>query len=270
MIIDFLIDFLREIKRLYVDKIVNRKYNRFRPNNPRHDDVYIVEFPKSGITWLSTIITNINLLQTGERQFATFFNIDYFVPDIHVSKDIHITPIWEYPKYRFIKSHDKFNPNYKRVIYLIRNPYNVMNSYYSFAKNYMDFKGSFEEFVKNPHYGIDAWCYHVNSWLTPSNKFIQMHLIRYEDLLDKGIQEILELYENLGLKVHKDNIKKGLNLSNMNNMSKSEELYSLKSPSHVPNFINKSKSNHITAELERYIQSRLSNNKIYQRYYKND
>ena len=134
----------------------------------------------------------------------------------------------------------------------------------------MDFKGSFEEFVKNPHYGIDAWCYHVNSWLTPSNKFIQMHLIRYEDLLDKGIQEILELYENLGLKVHKDNIKKGLNLSNMNNMSKSEELYSLKSPSHVPNFINKSKSNHITAELERYIQSRLSNNKIYQRYYKND
>lgn len=233
--------------------------------------MYIVEFPKSGITWLSTIITNINLLKTEESQFATFFNIDQFVPDISVCKDIPTNPIWKYPKYRFIKSHDQFNPNYKHVIYLIRNPYKVMNSYYSFAKNYMGFKGTFEEFVKNSNYGIDAWCKHVDSWLIPSNTIsFYIHIIRYEDLLNKGIQEVLELYENLGLKVHKDNIKKGFNLSNLNNMSKSEDLYSLKSRIHETLFIGKSKSNHITADLERYIQTRLSNNKIYQRFYKND
>jgi hypothetical protein len=251
-------------------RVVHADHYLLCPHNLRHDDLYIVEFPKSGITWLSTIITNINLLKTGEDQVPTFFNLNQYIPDIHVSKDIPINPIWEYPKYRFIKSHDKYNPNYKHVIYLIRNPYKVMNSYYSFAGNYLNFKGTFEEFVKSSVYGIDAWCNHVESWLDSSNTGVSMCFIRYEDLLDNGVQEISELYENLGLKVHKEIIEKGFHLSKLKNMSKSENLFALKNPIYESNFINKSKSNHMTDDLKMYMENRLSNNEIYQRYYNND
>lgn len=268
-----LIDIIDGIKlsgKNKIKEIANKKYNRFYPNNARHDDVYIVEFPKSGITWLSTIITNINLLKTGEDQVPTFFNLNQYIPDIHVSRDISINPIWKYPKYRFIKSHDKYNPNYKHVIYLIRNPYKVIDSYYSFAGNYLNFKGTFEEFVKSPVYGIDAWCNHVESWLDYSNAGVPMCFIRYEDLLDNGVQEISELYENLGLKVHKEIIEKGFRLSELKNMSKSEDLFALKNPIYKSNFINKSKSNYMADDLKVYMENRLSHNEIYQRYYNND
>ena len=50
------------IVKNFLRKIKDQKYNKLYPINPKHDDVYIVEFPRSGITWLSTLIANVNLL----------------------------------------------------------------------------------------------------------------------------------------------------------------------------------------------------------------
>ena len=98
-----------------IKKIINKKYNRFYPNNARHDDVYIVEFPKSGVTWLSTLIANVNLLKSEQDESVTFYNLSQYIPDIHTSKDLAQLPLWKSPKYRFIKSHDNYNKNYSFV-----------------------------------------------------------------------------------------------------------------------------------------------------------
>lgn len=93
----------------YLEQIINFKNNIFYPRNPRHDDVYIVELPKSGITWLSTIIANINLLESNEKIKITFYNVHQYIPDIHSSLNINYHPLWSFPKFRFIKSHDTYN-----------------------------------------------------------------------------------------------------------------------------------------------------------------
>ena len=52
------------------------------PDNPLHDDLFIVSFPKSGTTWLNFLMANVHLKMSGSIQHVTFYNIDDFIPDI--------------------------------------------------------------------------------------------------------------------------------------------------------------------------------------------
>ena len=76
-----------------MDRIFAKIYNKldayiFRlfPTIPSSADIYIVEFPKSGITWLSMLLaycTNESL-----RIKPSFFNLNLFIPDILKAKKI--------------------------------------------------------------------------------------------------------------------------------------------------------------------------------------
>ena len=104
------IKMLKELKYYLSDKIRQVKYYKKLPTKQKNSDIYIVEFPKSGITWFSTLIANINLIESHSIQRATFYNIQQLVPDIHMNRNVLDSPMWETPKCRFIKSHFEFCP----------------------------------------------------------------------------------------------------------------------------------------------------------------
>jgi len=260
------------VLRKILVNIKDAKYYTNYPNNPKHDDVYIVEFPKSGITWLSTLITNVNLLESNEKVNTTFYNIHQYVPDIHTSKDLHSEPLWSFPKYRFIKSHDQYNKKYNFVIYLIRDPYRVMNSYYLFMTQLGSFNGTFEEFVKHPKYGVKAWLNHINSWLKRGATAQRIHLVKYEDLVDRPYDMIQNIYTNLGISISSENINKAISLSNVISMKKTEELNNLNNPNNdgfifVGKGQKKFKEN-MNKETKEYIFQCIKHNEIYNQYYK--
>lgn len=250
-----------------------RDYNhtRFYPKNPRHDDVYIVEFPKSGITWLSTIISNLNMLESNKDIKVTFYNLHQFIADIHTSSNLHNEPLWSFPKYRFIKSHDVYNKNYHFVIYLIRDPYKVMNSYYIFLKQLGVFKGNIEDFVKHPKYGIDAWLSHVNSWLDRGVSAQRIHLVKYEDLIKRPCEEIKKVYENLGLPIIDENIRAAIERSDMSNMKISEALHYKNNPNyHEFEFVGKGQQSYnkiMSNEAKDYISKKIESDSTYKSLY---
>jgi hypothetical protein len=252
-------------------RIKDEKYHKFYPKNPKHDDVYIVEFPKSGITWLSTLIANTNLLESSEKAKATFYNIHQFIPDIHTSQELHNMPLWDFPKYRFIKSHDVYNKNYNFVIYLVRDPYRVMNSYYLFCKQLGSFSGSFDEFVKDPIFGIKAWTEHVNSWLQRGVTAQRIHFVRYEDLIAKPFEVLQKVYINLGLLVNDESIHKAISLSDMESMAKNEEFYNVNNPNNDDfTFVGKGQKTfkgNMNASVKEYIYDIIKTNRIYNMYY---
>ena len=82
------------------------------------DDVWIVSYPKSGNTWTRFLIAN--LTSGGER--VDWTNIDRRVPDIYQGRDSLYQSL---PRPRYFKSHEAYRPEYRRVVFIVRDPRDV-------------------------------------------------------------------------------------------------------------------------------------------------
>lgn len=160
-------------------------------------DLYIVEFPKSGVTWLSFLMGNANALLAGDNQKVTFFNVNDFVADIHASRSLPPAPT-TVPGFRCIKSHAAFTPSYKKVLYLVRDPREVMASYFHFLTELCEWRGTIDALVDHKEFGIHAWIAHVNGWLDGIGAGTSFALLRYEDLRADTVGELQRLYRLLG------------------------------------------------------------------------
>lgn len=204
------------------NRVYYRSYRNALPSHLRNDDIYLVEFPKSGITWLSFLLTNINLEMSGMERYATFYNLDQYVYDISPStnRTPPISPLHSFPGFRLLKSHALYNPFYRNVVLLIRNPFDVMVSYFHYIQTKQNHHNSIDQFVHDKDYGILTWVKHMSSWLdTPTNRDSQrIHLIKYEDIKSDAIYELEKLYRNWGLKIPPKIIKNAITKSNLQNM----------------------------------------------------
>ncbi len=213
----------------YLTKVPRKLFNKFKyspsvAKNPLHSDIYIVEFPKSGITWLSTILANAFFDKYGIDRKVTFLNLRYIFPDIHISRDIG-NSLSDLAGTRLIKSHSRKNPYYKSVIYLCRHPVDVMRSYYWFYSFRLKENMEMMEFVKNRKIGIEAWKDHINSWLNTRPTGNVMHFLKYEDLLKNPEFTISELSANFGWGFSEENVEVALNRSSQEEMKNSEEKF---------------------------------------------
>ena len=179
---------------------VFRYYRNWRTTaaDPRHSDTYLVEYPKSGVTWLSTLLANAALIQSERKEVANFVTSRLYVPDIHLSRNIgpavHVSP-----PVRFIKSHAERNDNYIFVIYLVRKPISVLRSYYRFLNDHrVNPYADFDAFCRSEKYGVSAWKKHVRSWLEGADRGRVIHVVRYEDLVFDAYNELSVLNGNFG------------------------------------------------------------------------
>jgi len=230
------------------------KYKNTLPNNPMHGDIYIVEFPKSGITWLQHILGNIELKLQGKSDFITFYNHHKYLPDVH---QLNSSPIERTLDRTFIKSHAEYNPYYYSVVYLIRNPFDVMVSYYNFM-SHQGYEEDFETFVQNPFYGIHAWKNHINSWFYKKVKAQRIHFLKYENLISNTKEEIKSLYINIGIDLSDDTLDYSIAQSELKLMQESENHYKQNNPNYTMSFVGKtnkkSKSELLTPAIRKYIK----------------
>lgn len=242
-------------------QLVKNKYTQVRyydstPLVVYNSDLYIVEFPKSGISWFTTIISNIYAIKRGSDVLPTFYNLEQFIGDVHHNKNIAVN--YQYPYYRVIKSHAEFNPNYRKVIYIVRNPLSVMESYFNYLTKQGLYTRSIEEFCKDKQFGIDAWVKHVNSWIEPK-KALGLHLVRYEDLIDSPENVIAVLCQNVGYNISMDDIKASVEASSFDNMKISNNLCKNNNPSIKYDFVRSGNvKSEIRGELKNFILDRSS------------
>ncbi len=106
---------------------VKRSFGLHRPGRSfliLPDDVFLVSFPKSGNTWARFLLANL----TRPEQPATFANIHLLIPDPSWTTKKELDRL---PRPRIIKSHECFDPRYRRVIYIVRDPRDVAVSQYT-------------------------------------------------------------------------------------------------------------------------------------------
>jgi len=137
------------------------------------DDTFLVSFPRSGNTWTRFLIGNL----VRPHESITFLNIEKVIPDTSALSNRYLERI---PRPRIIKSHQFFDARYKKVIYIVRDPRDVVLSYYNFQRKYgeIDDQYPLEQYI--PRFlagdlpgliGWGSWGEHVLSWLATRNHY---------------------------------------------------------------------------------------------------
>lgn len=190
------------------------------------DDRFLVSYPRSGNTWTRFLVAN--LLFPGRE--VSFLDIDYLIPDV---LNINRRELAKIPRPRLIKSHEYFDPRYKKIIYIVRDPRDVVVSYYYFhlKQGFISDGYPMEEFVNRFISGnVDpifaSWGQNVISWMGTSFNRKDFLLLRYEDMKLNTVAELTRIAEFLGISVNLSKISRAVELSSaerMRNLEKRDE-----------------------------------------------
>jgi len=217
------------------------------------DDIFLVSYPKSGNTWTRFLLGNL----MNPAEAITFANVERKVPDIYAKSRQALKRL---PHPRVIKSHECFDPRYRRVIYIVRDPRDVALSAYHYDRKGRNIPDGFPvdtyvstRFMKTNEY-FGTWGEHAGSWLVNSRNILQISrlkneflgtvgswgenvmswlgarghdreflLIRYEDLLEDTLREMTRVSEFLGLHASPERIARAIELSTADSMRKLED-----------------------------------------------
>jgi hypothetical protein len=191
------------------------------------DDTFIVSYPKSGNTWTRFLIGNL-VYEDG----VDFSNINYRVPDPNALSKRSLKRL---PRPRILKSHEPFDPRYQRVIYIVRDPRDVVLSEYHFAVKTLDIQeGSpIEPYVAafvagNVNHDYGSWGENVGSWLAAKNNSKKFQgenflLLRYEDMIDNPAVELSRVARLLRLDGSPQRIARAVERSTADRMRKLEK-----------------------------------------------
>lgn len=181
------------------------------------DDVFIVSYPRSGNTWARFLIANL----TYQDEAITFANIERKIPDVYKNTRRQLL---QTPRPRILKSHEYFDPRYKKVIYIVRDPRDVAVSYYHYARKYRKVEDGYpleryiSRFIAGEVDEYGSWKENVASWLATRQGSESFLLLRYEDLLEETGRELVRVESFLGIDRSPEQVARAVELSSADRM----------------------------------------------------
>ena len=173
----------------------------FRPPgrkvNVLPDDTFLVSYPRSGSVWTRFLIATVI-----NGRSPDFIRMNALLPDIYGASRRHLSRL---ARPRLMKSHEYFDPRYRRVIYLVRDPRDVVISYHEFQKKRKmipencPLESYVERFVEGGLDPFGTWREHVGSWLGARSGLPCFLLVRYEDLKSTTVSELRRIADFIGL-----------------------------------------------------------------------
>ncbi len=164
------------------------------------DDTFLVSYPKSGSTWARFLLAAL----THPNDTVDFTNIDRLLPSIssRSKRDLR-----RHPRPRLIKSHEYFDARYRKVVYVVRDPRDVVLSQYRFflkrgaIGDGYTLDGWVNRFLAGELNTYGSWGENVGSWLAARQGTPGFLLLRYEDMLRDTEAALARVAGFLGLVV---------------------------------------------------------------------
>ena len=206
-----------------VSDVLFRKLRIERDITMFPDDVFLTSYPRSGNTWTRFLVGNL----VYQNEPVTFLTVERLVPDMYKSSDRVLRNL---PRPRIVKSHECFDPRYRKVIYIVRDPRDVAVSNYHWELKLRSVRDGFpiEDFVPRwmePEFWprIGSWGDHVTSWLSTRQGKKGFLLLRYEDLKKDPQRALAQVAEFLGIEPSRERLDRAVELSSADNMRKLEK-----------------------------------------------
>ncbi|XP_074057011.1 sulfotransferase 1C4-like isoform X2 [Macrotis lagotis] len=196
-------------------------------------DILLVTFPKSGTTWMQQILS----LLYNKEDLQHIQNIPTWVrvPWIEQIYFFEYLAQRKTSKPRFFTTHllPKFmihnlKNSKARVIYMARNPKDVLVSYYHFHKfaTFLPKATSFEDFFEQFLEGkvcFGSWFNHIKEWLSVQQE-LDFFLITYEDLSQEPRRAIQNLANFLGQQLEPKDLESIVHYCSFSFMSQNDQL----------------------------------------------
>jgi hypothetical protein len=187
------------------------------------DDVFLVSYPKSGNTWTRFLVANLAY----PEQQVDFSTINQLTPDPEAATKRGLA---QAQRPRIIKSHAYFDPRYPRVIYIVRDPRDVLLSEYHFdiKRQLIGEQFPIEDYVprflaRKTEHNYGTWGENVGSWFYVRRNSSDFLLVRYESLLSDGMRELARIAEFLGISPDRERLKLALEKSSADRMRELEK-----------------------------------------------
>lgn len=182
----------------------------------KEDDICLVAYPKSGNNFLLFLVAM--LLYRKKIDWATKGAMIQ-----NVSKE----PIENLPSPHLVWSHNRYDPSYPKVIYLVRDPRDIVISYYHHFQKYYRESRDFDEFFQAFMEGKiepGMWDTNIESWLDNQEKVKNgFLLVKYEDLLQNTSKEAKRIINFLNLDRSEQEINEAVNWASFDNMKALEQ-----------------------------------------------
>lgn len=186
------------------------------------DDTFLVSYPKSGNTWVRFLLANLIY----PDEVVGFANINRLLPSPDVLSRRFLRKL---PRPRILKSHEPYDRRYRKVLYLVRDPRDVVVSEYHFnlKKRYINPDVSLEEFgqrfLQGETSSYGSWWEHAASWIAARQGNPAFLLVRYEDLLADSIGETRKIAKFLGIPAEEERLRAAVERSSANRMRELEK-----------------------------------------------
>ena len=244
--------------------------------------IWIASYPKSGNTWVRSVLSSLFYTDDGNFSFNILkkintFDRPFYFDEVIKNKKISNYDLTTLAKFRieaqklynkkntlkFFKTHaanikiDGYEYTNKETtkcaIYIVRDPRDVVLSYSKFSGLKID---DVVKIIKDEKFTVrnkenqyfthwSRWDYHVSSWLIPNYPKI---VIKYEDMIDKPIQTIVQLIlflKNVGVKSSftDQKILNTVKSTSFTNLNKMETELGFEESIYGTKFFNKGKKN---------------------------
>jgi hypothetical protein len=195
-------------------------------------DMFLCSYPKSGNTWVRFLIGNL-LYPDIE---LTFRNIGRYVPGMRCPYDLNALT-----RRPIMKTHWPFFSYFPRVIYIHRDPRDVLLShfYYSTANGW--FEGNYSEFVRLPapdRFG--TWNEHIcGAFDFAAGRPTRILILKYEDLLQNAQREAGRLAAFLGLAPPPSELQRAVEKSDFTKLREMETKFGPEAENRAAGFFRK-------------------------------
>ena len=201
--------FWRDIK----DFILSYKYSK--------NQYFLVSFPKTGRTWLMHMINQIK-----KQSNCKLKREKYFIFNEHDNSEIIIEDGTRNDPLDVFKFTSRFRYRRGNIIFLVRDPRDVIVSHFHQVtkRSRTPFVfNSISEFLKDDILGFKRIIHFYNLWHYQQYKPTDFLLIKYEDLLDNGVQTLSGITSFLNISITTNDLQDIYHQSSSDKMRKKEK-----------------------------------------------
>jgi len=191
---------------------------RHRGLNP--SDMFFAAYPKSGTTWARFV-----LFEMLSGMPSGFKATNQQMPGVGLHHNaLRLLPSGG----RLVASHEYYRNDYRRSIYMVRDPRDVLLSEFAFLSALEYYNDDLDSFVNTFLFTVVSaygpWHKNVTSWLdSPIASNGNMLLVRYEDLRKNPVPLFAQMADFLGANVPEEKIRQAVENNSIQNMRKKED-----------------------------------------------